>query len=50
MAAIHLVNEYLNDPLKAVSDEAFSAVLRLLTFEVRYFPPSIIEPFSPFVD
>lgn len=36
MAAIHLVNEYLSDPLKAVSDEAFSAVLRLLTFEVNY--------------
>jgi len=35
MAAIHLVNEYLSDPIKAVSDEAFSAVLRLLTFEVR---------------
>lgn len=34
MAAIHLVNEYLNDPVKSVSDEAFSAVLRLLTFEV----------------
>jgi len=34
MAAIHLVNDYLSDPVKAVSDEAFSAVLRLLTFEV----------------
>jgi hypothetical protein len=34
MATIHLVNEYLNDPVKAVSNEAFSAVLRLLTFEV----------------
>jgi hypothetical protein len=35
MAAIRLVNESLNDPLKAVSDENLSAVMRLLTFEVR---------------
>lgn len=33
-AAIHLINGYLSDPAKTVSDEAFSAVLRLLTFEV----------------
>ncbi|KAH8668128.1 hypothetical protein BGZ60DRAFT_43924 [Tricladium varicosporioides] len=36
MAAIHLVNTYLNDPVKSVSDETFSAVLRLLTYE-RYW-------------
>lgn len=34
MAAIRLVNEYLGDPVKAISDETFSAVLRLLTYEV----------------
>lgn len=34
MAAIRLVNKSLNDPVKAVSDENISAVMRLLTFEV----------------
>lgn len=37
MASIRLVNESLNDPLKAVSNENLSAVMRLLTFEVRVF-------------
>ncbi|RDW62359.1 hypothetical protein BP6252_11792 [Coleophoma cylindrospora] len=36
MAAISLVNEYLGDPVKSISDQCFSAVLRLLTFE-RYW-------------
>lgn len=33
MTAIRLVNEYLNDPIKSISDEAFSTVMRLITFE-----------------
>ncbi|KAH8602107.1 hypothetical protein B0O99DRAFT_735571 [Bisporella sp. PMI_857] len=36
MAAIHLVNQALNEPMKAVSDETFSAVIKLLSFE-RYW-------------
>jgi hypothetical protein len=34
MRAIQLVNEALNDPVRGVSDDIVSAVLRLLTFEV----------------
>lgn len=33
-AAIHMVNEYLGNAVKATSVECFSAVLRLLTYEV----------------
>ena len=33
MAAIQLINQSLDDPVKAISDENFSAVCRLLTFE-----------------
>jgi hypothetical protein len=34
MAAIQLINQALDDPVKAISDENFSAICRLLTFEV----------------
>ena len=33
MAAIQLINQSLCDPVQAISDENFSAVCRLLTFE-----------------
>jgi hypothetical protein len=34
MAAIQMINQSLDDPVKAISDETFSAVCRILTFEV----------------
>ncbi|KAL1865749.1 hypothetical protein Plec18167_009291 [Paecilomyces lecythidis] len=33
--AVRIVSIWLNDPARALSDEVFAAVLRLLTFEVR---------------
>ena len=39
MAAIQMINQSLNDPVKAISDETFSAVCRLLAFEVSGFFP-----------
>jgi hypothetical protein len=38
MVAIRLINEALNDPVKCVSGENLSAVMRLVTLEVcRHF-------------
>jgi len=36
MNAIRLVNRALNDPMKAISDETFSAVMKLVTYEVGF--------------
>ncbi|KAG0649025.1 hypothetical protein D0Z07_5028 [Hyphodiscus hymeniophilus] len=36
MAAMRIINQSLSDPVEAISDETFSAVLRLLAFE-RYW-------------
>ncbi len=33
--AVRIVTGWMNDPERALSDDAFAAVLRLLTYEVR---------------
>lgn len=44
LEALRLVNTWLQDPLLAISDDAFSAVWRLLTFEVGLaFRPHLLR-------
>ena len=43
MAAIRIINQSLNGPVEAISDENFAAVCRLLTFEVLKATNPIID-------
>jgi hypothetical protein len=41
--AVHIIRVWMDDPSRALSDEVFAAVIRLLTFEVSHDP----VPLSP---
>lgn len=41
--ALEILNQWLNDPMRALSNDTFAAVVRLLTFEVRACPNSICQ-------